>query len=156
MTRKHLIFGAWGPNQLNTAKRVLLICSVLLMEVMLTGIAYLAYFDVSDYEVSDFTFDPAREFSIGLISAFAGLLLSLTLVSVFKNHYTYGKIFTLGIVTVSTVMSVFMSLYFNKTWSLTWLCSFVICAAFDLVINQMLIMCLASSLFSTKTVPARI
>ena len=40
------------------------------------------------------------------------------------------------LIVLSSAITIYMAIIFNKIWSLTWMFSWLICAAFELIVGQ--------------------
>jgi len=54
------------------------------------------------------------------------------------------------LIVLSSAITIYMAIIFNKIWSLTWMFSWLICAAFELIVGQVIIMCVAASVFKVE------
>ena len=94
--------------------------------------------------------DFSREFSIAGVGTFFTLLLALALVVIHIKFPKLGFSISVGYVVICSALTTYMSVVFNKNWSLIWMYSFLIAVFFELLLSQSLLMIVVAILYKQQ------
>ena len=123
------------------------------MEIAIIGVVYWSQYTVDEKHTNDFSRDDLyylREGAIGGVSALAGLAISSVLTIIHGKKESLGIFLSSLFIFLSAVVVSYLSVVFNQVWSLTWMSAWLVAAIVELVINQSIVMCIASAIFKPK------
>ena len=96
-----------------------------------------------DDQTDDFSLESLslfRECAVGFVCAFAGLSTTCLSAILHSKFPTCGIIISSLMIFMTTVLSAWLALIFNRVWSLVWLAGWVVCAILDLTVSQLIVM----------------
>ena len=144
------MFGTCAGSYPSPTIRALIICTVLIMEMAISGAAYYSQYAVTesyddDFEATDLVW--WRELAVGGICSFAGLTLGAAITILHSKIAIIGWILSGLSIAISSSIVVYMSFVFVKLWSMIWMFGWLCAAIIDIGVGHLAIMFITQTIF---------